>query len=209
MTGTRSFAPSLTTPSRRSRGCIVRKRLASTPWSGSGGRHSPHSASTFERTKKATTCRIFLRRSAASRPCCPWTSGTSRRSIGSSRRRAVSKRAAAFRTSHYETYGPSCLFPRTYFGARLVTFMDAGVQRLSSLRPSAKWLTNGSAEVNLLPSPWSADPSELKQAQQLKQRRWWRQASSAIQASSSTLFLAHAGVRRRLLQEIASETLPP
>ncbi len=71
--------------------------------------------------------------------------------------------------SYYETYGPSCLFPRTYFGTRLVALMDAGVQRLSALHPRVKWLTNGSAEVDLVPAPWSADPVALKQAQQAMQ----------------------------------------
>jgi hypothetical protein len=71
--------------------------------------------------------------------------------------------------SYYETNGPSCLFPRTYFGARLVGLMDAGVQRLSALHPCAKWLANGSAEVDLVPAPWSAEPAELKQAQHAMQ----------------------------------------
>lgn len=67
---------------------------------------------------------------------------------------------------YYEHNGPSCLFPRTYFGPRLVALMDAGPQRLSALHPRVKWLTNGSAEVDLVAAPWSADPAELKQAQQ-------------------------------------------
>jgi hypothetical protein len=71
--------------------------------------------------------------------------------------------------SYYESYGPSCLFPRTYFGSRLVALMDAGVQRLSTLAPRVKWLVNGSAEVDLVPAPWSADPATLKQAQQTMQ----------------------------------------
>jgi hypothetical protein len=71
--------------------------------------------------------------------------------------------------SYYESYGPSCLFPRTYFGPRLVALMDAGPQRLSSLHPRVKWLTNGSAEVDLVAAPWSADPADLKQAQQALQ----------------------------------------
>lgn len=71
--------------------------------------------------------------------------------------------------SYYESYGPSCLFPRTYFGTRLVALMDAGVQRLSALSPRVKWLTNGCAEVDLVPDPWSADPMVLKQAQQAVQ----------------------------------------
>ena len=71
--------------------------------------------------------------------------------------------------SYYETNGPSCLFPRTYFGQRLVSLMDAGVQRLSALHPRVKWITNGSAEVDLVPDPWSADPVAMKQAQQATQ----------------------------------------
>ncbi|HET7538463.1 MAG TPA: hypothetical protein VFK05_01280 [Polyangiaceae bacterium] len=71
--------------------------------------------------------------------------------------------------SYYETYGPSCLFPRTYFGARLVALMDSGAQRLAALHPRVKWLANGSAEVDLVPAPWSAEPAELKQAQQALQ----------------------------------------
>ena len=71
--------------------------------------------------------------------------------------------------SYYETYGPSCLFPRTYFGSRLIALMEAGVQRLSVLTPRVKWLANGSAEVDLVPAPWSAAPAELKQAQQAVQ----------------------------------------
>jgi hypothetical protein len=71
--------------------------------------------------------------------------------------------------SYYETYGPSCLFPRTYFGERLVALMDAGVQRLSALQPRVKWLVNGTAELDLVPAPWSADPAALKQAQQALQ----------------------------------------
>ncbi len=71
--------------------------------------------------------------------------------------------------SYYETYGPSCLFPRTFFGARLVALMDAGVQRLSALAPRVKWLVNGSAELDLVGAPWAADPAALKQAQQVTQ----------------------------------------
>lgn len=71
--------------------------------------------------------------------------------------------------SYYETYGPSCLFPRTYFGPRLVGLMDAGPKRLATLHPRVKWLANGGAELDLVQAPWSADPMELKRAQRVMQ----------------------------------------
>jgi hypothetical protein len=67
--------------------------------------------------------------------------------------------------AYYEQYGPSCVFPRTFFGRRLVGLMEGGAARYASLGFPWRPLADGGVEFDLMPEPWKGDPMELKAAQ--------------------------------------------
>jgi hypothetical protein len=64
----------------------------------------------------------------------------------------------------YGRLGPETLYPRTFFGPRLLN-MVGGVDALRVLGPALQPLDNGVWQLDLVPEPWSSEPVSLKQAQ--------------------------------------------
>jgi hypothetical protein len=63
----------------------------------------------------------------------------------------------------YRRNGPTCTFPRTFFGARVVGLLGAEV--LARLGVPVVTLANGVVQMDLIEAPWTCDPLRLKQLQ--------------------------------------------
>ncbi len=64
----------------------------------------------------------------------------------------------------YSDFGPTCLFPRTILGPRLLSLMeDRSALTQSGLHMGE--LDNGAVYLDLVDSPWASDPQTLKDAQ--------------------------------------------
>lgn len=67
---------------------------------------------------------------------------------------------------YYERNGPSVVFPRTFFGARLLSSMPHEVAESLRWKKEAELLPNGTLQLDLVANPWASDPGALKAAQQ-------------------------------------------
>jgi hypothetical protein len=68
---------------------------------------------------------------------------------------------------YYAQLGPGCLFPRTFFGPRLLDLIgEDAATTLSRAGLPATRLPNGVLQLDLLDQPWTSDPASLRQAQQ-------------------------------------------
>jgi hypothetical protein len=67
---------------------------------------------------------------------------------------------------YYETYGPARVYPRTFFGTRIVNLMQPEVAESLRRQGIFRQLANGTLQLDLEANPWTADPRTLKQSQQ-------------------------------------------
>lgn len=77
------------------------------------------------------------------------------------------KRSSNFtHLGYYETYGPSCVFPRTFFGARIAGLMQPESAESLQRQGFFHKLANGTRQLDLTANPCAADPLSLKRLQQ-------------------------------------------
>jgi hypothetical protein len=66
---------------------------------------------------------------------------------------------------YYSRVGPLALFPRVYFGPRLLGLAPTAQAVLERTGPPPQGLPNGTVRFDLVPQPWNANPATLKAAQ--------------------------------------------
>lgn len=67
---------------------------------------------------------------------------------------------------YYFRVGPTALFARTFFGARLLELAPQVVPIIATMGLPTERIANGGLRLDLAPKPWNCEPSVLKRAQE-------------------------------------------